>query len=77
MLRRSVRPLQAALATARAAEHQQQQAAWQAGGAALGAAARRWLSEPSSSAKEAVERTLVVNTLDLVRAAQRLAGGGG
>ncbi|KAI8467222.1 MAG: chloroplast tscA maturation factor [Monoraphidium minutum] len=59
MLRLGARPLLALRRAAAAAAQEQQ---W--GGAAAGGALR-WMSEPTGSAKEAVERTLVVNTLDL------------
>jgi hypothetical protein len=78
MLRRSARPLAAAARAAAAAGEPAAAGASAAGGVLLqwqraaaaaggGGGGRRWMSEPTGSAKEAVERTLVVNTLDMVR----------
>ena len=79
MLRRATRPLlRHAIAAADAAaggvqQHAPAQQQWRTA-AAAGGVVRRWMaSEPTPSTKEAVERTIVVNTLDLVRALARAA----
>ncbi|GBG00569.1 hypothetical protein Rsub_13272 [Raphidocelis subcapitata] len=66
MIGRGALPLlrRAAQAAARQREEQLQ---WQAAGGAAGGAARRWFTEPTAATKEAVERTVVVNTLDMSR----------
>jgi hypothetical protein len=64
MLRNATqRLLQHAAAAAQGQQQLQLQQQW---GPAPASVVVRWFSEPTNSAKEAVERTLVVNTLDMV-----------
>ncbi|KIY97544.1 hypothetical protein MNEG_10421 [Monoraphidium neglectum] len=65
MLRNATqRLLQHAAAAAQGQQQLQLQQQW---GPAPASVVVRWFSEPTNSAKEAVERTLVVNTLDMAK----------